>query len=195
MSLKDDIENNVPQNKIEAKETSQVTRLTEKQIETMSQTVASGYGFSEPIEGFDIICLCMQKGGVNTKQGGGRSKRNKVNIPFVYGGKEISTAQVNGYILNQLPNVKIRQVARALGTSIAKRSKLYEEPGFILKQLEELYPEKWAAIDHPDKEYWATDFQHQNPDCPEAIRDLLKLRYQDRYRPLNQRSYNLNKDS
>jgi hypothetical protein len=193
MSLRNEIANNVPTKKVTKKPTSQTPSITENQMENVSKIVSSAFGLDSEIEGFDVICLSMQKGGVNTKQGGGKSNRNKVNIPFEYGGKSITTSQVNKYILNTLPNLKIRQVARAFGTEIAQRSELYGEKGFLLKQLNELYPEKWANITHESKDYWAADFQHDNPECPEEIRDLLKLRYQDKYKPINQRSYNLNK--
>jgi hypothetical protein len=193
LDLFEQIEQDIPtNNEVEKKETSQISKVTDNQIKDISKAVASGYGFDSDIEGFDIIAISMQKGGVNMKQNGNKSNRNKVNIPFKYGGKDILTSKVNGYILNTLPNYKIRQVARALATSIFKRSKIYGEEGFLLKQLNENYKKQWEAIKDPNKNYWATDFQHMNEDCPEAIREILKLRYQDRYTPEAKRSYNNN---
>jgi len=191
MSLIDDINNNTPPVKaITEKESSQTPKLKDDQIESISRVVKSAFGLDNDLEGFDIICISMQKGGVNTKQGGGKSNRNKVSIPFNYGEKNITTSQVNKYILSALPNLKIRQVARSLATRIKLRSVLYKQEGFLVKQLLELYPKQWEAITDPEKRYWAADFQHDNEDCPEEIRNLLKLRYQDRYKPTNQRSYN-----
>lgn len=194
--LLSDIETNPSStNKVAEKESTSKATVSETQLTTCCGVVAKSFGFSNDLEGFDIIAISMQKGGVNTKQGGGKSNRNKVNIPFKFGPpgseKEISTSKVNSLILSQISNIKIRQFARAYATLIMKRSKTFSEPGFLVKQLSENYKEIWDAIEDPDKQYWAADFQHDNVDCPEAIRDLLKLRYQDRYKPFNKRSYNL----
>ena len=187
-------QNPKPKNTVQAKESNQNAQVSEKQLTTCCGVVAKSFGFSDDLDGFDIIAISMQKGGVNTKQGSGKSNRNKVNIPFMFGPsgamKEISTSKVNSLLLSQISNIKIRQFARTFASRIMNRSKSMAEPGFLVKQLTTNYKAQWDAIEDPDKQYWAADFQHDNPDCPEEIRDLLKLRYQDRYRPFNKRSYN-----
>lgn len=74
-----------------------------------------------------------------------------------------------------------RGFARNFANEIFQVSKLNKIPGNITKKLTTNYPEQWGKITETNKEFWASDFQGQNEDCPTEIRALINLQYQAQF--------------
>lgn len=67
-------------------------------------------------------------------------------------------------------NSSMRKVARSFATRIFITAKAIGEPGNLYRKIQRMDPEfTWET----DDIYWCSDFQANNPDCPERIRSTI----------------------
>lgn len=139
------------------------------------KAVSSLYDVEEAVA-ITGIFLAYQLGGINS------SKR--VNIKVVVSGTTFESQTINKQLRLCTPDFTPRQFAKSFCNDIFDIAKKYDTPGNAVTQLKRFYSDKFdTAMDEigSDTPYWCSDFQIDNQRCPESIRSLLSLRYQDRF--------------
>lgn len=67
-------------------------------------------------------------------------------------------------------NSSMRKVARAFAQRIFSIASVLNEPGNLYRKIQRMNPE--ISL-NKDEIYWCSDFQANNPNCPEHIRSLI----------------------
>lgn len=117
-----------------------------------------------------ILLLSLQLGGVASRKG----NRFSTEIEgHVVDNEDITTAIHSGCSKDTTPRAFARSFANEI-FSISKNSKI---SGNIAKKLASKLTEDWNKIENPDKDFWASDFQSENPNCPKEIRELINKQY------------------
>jgi hypothetical protein len=132
-------------------------------------TLASHYSCQKK-DAFIAACLIFQQGGLSRAKGTG-------NIRTTVSGIIFEAKQINAFFKTSIPDLTPRQWAKENATKISKISKLYETDGNIHIDLQKRFPNEYNAITDDGKRYWASDFQGENQDCPQSIRELIQRRY------------------
>lgn len=116
---------------------------------------------------------------MSTLQAGGNSKSKKSNVRITVQAIVFESKVINEAINKQLKNMTPRQFSRFFATQIFACSKKHNITGnsFVHISRHNLSLLK----NTPDEKYWASDFQIDNPDCPENIREALQARYQQKF--------------
>lgn len=139
------------------------------------KAVSSLYDVEEAIA-ITGIFLAYQLGGINS------SKR--VNIKVVVSDTTFESQTINKQLRLCTPDFTPRQFAKSFCNDIFDIAKKHDTPGNAVTQLKRFYSDKYdTALDEigSDTPFWCSDFQIDNQRCPESIRSLLSLRYQDRF--------------
>lgn len=115
-----------------------------------------------------FVAGLMQKGGSNQKAGN--------SIHFSFQGKSLSSQEFNKILNNVHKGATNRQFARSIGTDIVNVALAFELPGDLHSQMK---------LDEPNltlqESVWCSNFQTQNPDCPDSVRHWLVDNYKDRF--------------
>jgi hypothetical protein len=120
-------------------------------------------------ECYIAITIILQKGGT--------SKRMSGSQEAVYGDQSITLSSIREACKNN--KITVRQLARTLREQIIDVMKTLDDP-----DLEGNLARKFARA-HPDatqeEKYWASDFQTDNPECPDRVREWLIADYTERF--------------
>jgi hypothetical protein len=105
-------------------------------------------------------------------QKGGTSKKAQGNIYSIVNGKKLELHEVRTIIKNNNLNFTLRQWARTYATNIYKVCNLFGIEGDLAKKIARNRPEVTN-----DEKVWLSNFQMDNTDCPQNIRDMLMEHY------------------
>lgn len=158
-------------------------RVTPEQLSAIVKEVALKYSTSDEVA-YIGICATLQAGGTN--------KNKRSNVKITIGGIGFESKIINGFITNHCKDVTPRQFARFLANDICKIAIRFNITGNAYVSLRRFYPDLLlkgrAQLPHNEQynvsfteQYWAADFQVDNPNCPDYIRGALRQRYADKF--------------
>jgi len=109
-------------------------------------------------------------------QTGGTNRNAGLNVIYTYNGKSLS-AQEFQKICKQEGQGTARQFARAMNSTIYQFAEILDEEGDLARQM---------RLDHPtmtkQESIWCSNFQSENPACPEIVRNWLKQDLKSRFK-------------
>lgn len=115
-----------------------------------------------------LIAGVLQRGGSNLKAGNA--------VSYTIGTYTLSSQQLNKIIRKFVKNGTNRQLARTIANEIADIALTLNIPGDLHSQM---------LIEHPkmsdQDKVWCSNFQTQNPNCPDHIREWLVKNYKSRF--------------
>lgn len=116
-----------------------------------------------------LVTGVLQRGGSNLKAGNA--------VVFNLGENSLSSQQLNRFIRQIVKNGTNRQLARTISNQIIEIAEIYELPGDLHAQM---------LIDYPNatmqEKIWCSNFQTQNSNCPDKIRQWLINDYRKRFK-------------
>jgi len=144
--------------------------ITTEQLKILTKKVAEIYKVTDKIA-YVGICCTLQAGGSNN------NKRSTVKICIQ--NIDFESKKINDLIQQQL-KVTPRQLAKAIANDIFVLARKHQIIGNAYISLTRFYPQLLLNSDEYEK-FWAADFQIDNVDCPEYIRNALLARYADKF--------------
>lgn len=124
-----------------------------------------------PNEAMIAISLLILQGGTS---------RNAQTTMFVFtqGNQKITLGELRMAINNVDKGATVRKFARGYATQITRIALAYKEKGNLHKSITRKYPQFTTDI---EKLAWFSDFNTDNPDCPEDIREILNEDAKERF--------------
>jgi len=113
-----------------------------------------------------IISILLQQGGT--------AKSCDGNLTIQFKNKDYKLSQLRAILKEESLARNERKLARSLATQIYIVSCKLDLPGNLAKQIKLNFPQE-RILD--DEIYWLSDFQTNNFDCPEHIRNLLNKNF------------------
>lgn len=156
---------------VEAKvEPQKEKNITSEQLINFTTKVAEFYKIPNNIA---YVGIC------STLQAGGSNKNKRSNVKITIQGNVFESKKVNELIQQNL-KITPRQLARIIANDIFVISSKHQITGNAYVSLKRFYP-NLLTNESEDEKYWAADFQVDNIDCPEYIRNALRQRYADKF--------------
>lgn len=141
-------------------------QMDQNQCNQVINAIQRNKGFDTPTKAFTIITGLCQVGGTNRNAGS--------RVSYVYDGKTLN-GQEFATFCTQAGGTP-RQFARTMASVISRVALKLEEPGDLSRQM---------RLDHPnltlEDAVWCSNFQSQNPDCPEPVQIWLSKNYKRRF--------------
>ena len=108
-------------------------------------------------------------------QQGATAKSCDGNLTIKYRNKEYKLAHLRAVLKQESLSRNERKLARSLATTIQKISTKLQIPGNLTKKIKQNFPQERIS---EEEIYWLSDFQTDNKDCPEHLRNLLTKNFQ-----------------
>ena len=115
-----------------------------------------------------------------TLQAGGTNKNKRSNVKITINKIGFESKKVNEFIFRYCKNHTPRQLARCLANDIFIVSQKFGITGNAYISLKRNYPHLLFETNINER-FWASDFQVDNPHCPDYIRTALRQRYIDKF--------------
>lgn len=144
------------------------TKLSELQAEEVLTKFAEKHKLTRN-ETLLVITLLFQTGGTNRSCDG--------NLTVTVFSKEIRLASLRKTLVECKLKASERKLARTLGTQIFQISKELEIPGNLAKKITREFPERKFST---TELAWLSEFQVDNPECPEESRKLITESFKNR---------------
>lgn len=157
--------------------TESIRQIPDAQITETVGIIRENFNLEDNATAFYGMATLLQKGGCNSNK--------NTNIIIDIAGKKMESKVVATLIRQKCKNASPRQFARQIADQIFAVSKNANIPGNLKIRLEKQYTKQWNEIQNPDKDYWASDFQSSNPNCPDGIKFLIRQNYQDTFSKRN----------
>lgn len=103
-------------------------------------------------------------------QSGGTSKGCDGNLTIEAFSKSFKLATLRKSLTDNKCKGKERKLARTLADEIYKISTHFGFEGNLTKKIKRIFPDKEINL---SESYWLSDFQVDNPNCPEKLRNLI----------------------
>lgn len=131
---------------------------------------------------YHIIPALAVIGLFSTLQAGGINNSKRSNVKITVGSISFESKKINSQIIKHCRSVTPRQVAKIFANQILRCAIKYNIPGNAYIYITRHYPQLLNVDNRNEHEkYWCSDFQTDNPECPEYIRTALKARYNDKF--------------
>lgn len=157
--------------KVEATiETPRTKEITSEQLKGLIYKIGEAYKVPNNIA---YIGIC------STLQAGGSNKNKRSNVKITIQDVAFESKKVNEIIQQQL-KITPRQLAKLIANDIFLIAEKHKITGNAYLSLKRFYSELMNDSSHQEK-FWAADFQLDNPNCPEYIREALRKRYADKF--------------
>ena len=115
-----------------------------------------------------LVAGLMQRGGSNQKAGN--------SVQFSYDDKTLSSQEFNKILTSVQKGATNRQFARTINRDIINIAIEFEITGDLHNQMK---------LEHPNltivESAWCSNFQTQNPECPQNVREWLVENYKSRF--------------
>lgn len=160
-----------PAKNVKSEFTKETQQITKEQTDQLIDSVAKYYNVPPHIALVGIFAT-LQKGGTS------RNKKSNVKIRFSQTTFESKT--INPYINKANKNFTPRQFARYFADQIFDIAKAHDLDGNCFVYISRNMPELLTTS--TEERYWASDFQVDNPNCPQNIRNALNIRYNNKFR-------------
>lgn len=150
-----------------------VKNLNKFDDETVDQIIDSiSLNLSIPVENKEITWILitgiLQLGGSNQKAGN--------SISFRIGEYTLTSQQLSNNIKKIIKNGTNRQLARSIANEVATIAMTLNIPGDLHSQMALEFPNLTES-----EKVWCSNFQTQNPDCPDNVRQWLVENYKSRF--------------
>ena len=145
--------------------------LTKQQLDSVVGDVAKTYN-CPPSVAYIGICSTLQAGGSN--------KNKRSNVKITIDKISFESKKVNESIAKFCKTLTPRQFARILCNDIFLISKKYGITGNAYVSIKRYYPDLLLGT-NIDERFWAADFQVDNLNCPDYVRNALRQRYADKF--------------
>lgn len=160
-----------PAKEVKLEFTKETQQFTKAQADELVGLVSKYYNVPEHIALVGISA---------TLQKGGTSKNKKSNVKVKVGQVTFDSKTINSYITRVNKNFTPRQFARYFADQIFDITRAHDIDGncfvYISRNL------ATYLTGDPNERYWASDFQVDNPSCPQNIRTALNIRYNTKFR-------------
>ena len=144
-----------------------------EQFNDIVNAIAKDFGVEPPIALAGLAC---------TLQAGGTSNNKRSNVKITVSQVAFESKKVNAIII-KTGKVTPRQFAKQFASQIQRLAVKHKVIGNSYVYLKRFYSniitESNAFAEEP---YWCADFQIDNQQCPEYIREALRLRFSDKFR-------------
>jgi hypothetical protein len=144
--------------------------ITQEQLKGIVSKVAETYRVPANIAYVGICC---------TLQAGGSNKNKRSNVKITIQSVPFESKKINEIITQQL-KITPRQLARIIANDIHAIAVKHQITGNAYVSLKRFYPHLLTEATDQEK-FWAADFQVDNPNCPDYIREALRKRYADKF--------------
>ena len=128
----------------------------------------------------DITPAVALVGIFSTLQAGGTSKNKRSNVKIKVQGTIFESKKINEILMKNIKEITPRQFARLFASAIFNCSVKYDITGNAFVYLKRFHSEGLTEA-HDHEKYWCADFQIDNPQCPEYIREALRIRYAEKF--------------
>jgi|AntDeeMinimDraft_5_1070356.scaffolds.fasta_scaffold04846_2 hypothetical protein len=119
-------------------------------------------------------------GTFSTLQAGGTNKNKRSNVKININTILFESKVINNIICKHCKDFTPRQFAVHFRNEIYHISKRHNITGNAYVSLRRHYSHLLTEVS-PEEKFWASDFQLENPDCPDYIRTALLKRYNDKF--------------
>lgn len=148
----------------------QSSQANQEAVDAVVTTIAdSHYGKDKKMARAAIALLC-QRGATNTNTG------SKVQVKLGEKDKANILRASDLQSACKKHGITVRQMARTMRSEIHQFAKAYKEEGDLTAQ----YLRDNPDMTEEDK-YWCSNFQSENPECPQHIREWLLNDYKRRF--------------
>lgn len=137
-------------------------------VEKIIENVIINLRIDESETAWILITAVLQLGGSNQKAGN--------LISFTVNQHTLTAQQLNKIIRKTIKNGTNRQLARSIANEVAQIAISLNIPGDLHSQMSLEYPN----LSDTEK-VWCSNFQTQNPNCPDLVRDWLVKNYKSRF--------------
>jgi len=157
---------------ISATENLQVKSVSLEQFDKVITDVGKEYDANRIVSIAGTFC---------TLQAGGTSNNKRSNVKITIQGKGFESKKINSIITRHCKGITPRQFAKFFANQISNCSIKFGIMGNAYKYVKRHYP-TMLTEENVNEEYWCSDFQIDNDNCPNYIRDALRKRYADKFR-------------
>jgi hypothetical protein len=168
-----------PAKKVKSEFTKESQQFTKTQTDELIETVSKYYNVPQHIALIGII---------STLQRGGTSRNKKSNVKVRFAQTTFESKIINAYIVKANKNFTPRQFARYFADQIFDIARAHDLDGNCFVYISRNIPE--LITDNPEERFWASDFQVDNPNCPQNIRNALNMRYNAKFRGIIKKEAN-----
>lgn len=147
--------------------------VTNKQFDEILNGVAIEYNTSTNIAIIGIFA---------TLQAGGTSDNRRSNVKITIEKIPFESSTINKIIKSKAKGITPRQFAKQFANDILKVSIKYQIRGNAYIYIKRFYNETLTGVDTANECYWLSDFQSDNPICPEYLKAALLKRFTDKFR-------------
>ena len=167
-NIDDDLISNIQneRNTITVNTESNQATVNDTQGTDLVTKISEAYNNIDAKFAFIGLCIICQKGGT--------SRRAQGDIYAVVNSNRITLARIRSVMSAQNYRFTLRQWARTYATKIHAVASMYSIPGDLAKKI----GRKHSGIT-PEQSIWLSNFQMDNPDCPEDLRNLILEHFQD----------------
>jgi hypothetical protein len=137
------------------------SKFSETKTKIIVQNLSEKFGITTQ-QTLTVLSILFQQGGTSRKCDG--------NLTAKIFGKEIKLSELRAFLRAEGAKGGERKLARTLGTPIQRISACLELEGNLAKAIIKNNMDKQFTKDELS---WMSDFQNENPDCPEEIRKLI----------------------
>ena len=141
------------------------------ELENILSDLAKGYRVNKNTA-YVALCIILQVGGSITNK--------KSNIRVKIENTQFESRRINIIIMKHCKDLTPRQFARQMANDIFLVSKKYSIIGNAYLSLLRQYSH-FLVDNSLDDKFWSSDFQVDNPSCPQHIRQALRTRYNDKF--------------
>lgn len=153
-------------------ETKQPKIVSKKEFEATVDAVAREFG-TTPVLALSGMFACLQAGG--------SSNNKRSNVKITIGEVVFESKRVNTCIVKNCKGFTPRQFAKCFANQIFAVAKKLDIMGNAYISLTRFYSSQMTES-IADEKFWCADFQIDNAQCPEYIREALRRRYTDKFR-------------
>jgi hypothetical protein len=114
---------------------------------------------------------------------GGTNKSKRSSVKLTIGDITFDSKGIQKCINKHCPGVTPRQFARFHANDIFRIASKFGFVGSAWISITRLYSETLDSNnpDYINYQFWAAEFQVDNPSCPEPVRNALRQRFADRF--------------
>jgi hypothetical protein len=145
-----------------------LNKFTQKEVEQILDLITEKLTITDNNITLILVAGVLQLGGSNQKSGNA--------VTYNLGEYSLSSQQLNNFIKKIVKNGTNRQLARTIADEIAEIALAINIPGDLHTQMLLEYPN----ISDTEKA-WCSNFQTQNPNCPENVRKWLVENFRSRF--------------
>jgi hypothetical protein len=145
-----------------------VNKFTKDEVKKIIDLITKNLSITDNNITMTLITGVLQLGGSNKKTGNA--------VSYNLGEYSLSARQLNNFIKKIIKNGTNRQLARTLADEIAEIAIVLNIPGDLHSQMLLEFPNLTET-----EKIWCSNFQTQNPNCPEKVKKWLVDNFRSRF--------------